>query len=176
MTHYSKSSTLFYLATCYSRFLATGKTLPFPRRVQIQTTTLCNGYCLFCPYRQLNSASAQGVMEESLFNKIIAELNTARYFSEIVFELHNEPLMDQRIFRFIQNVKTRTNNMACTLVTNGQLVDNYSVSEIRNSRVDRIIISLNAHYPETYERISGLNYKRIANNIETLLTEADLRQ
>jgi radical SAM protein with 4Fe4S-binding SPASM domain len=174
--HYSRLSTLCYLAAGYSNFSATGKVLSFPRRIQIQTSTTCNGRCVFCPYPKLSGTMAQGMMPESLFYKIVDELKTARYFSEVVFELHNEPLMDKRTFQFISYVKNHATNKVCTLVTNGQLIDNYTLSEIRSSQVDKFIISLNAFSPETYEKISGLDYRRIEKNIASILNAADLRK
>jgi len=116
-------------------------------------------------------------MEETLFRKIVDEVSTVPYFSEVLFELHNEPLLDERTFQFIEYVKTRYKNKACTIVTNGQLIDRFSLSEIKKSNVDLFVISLNAHSPETYEYISGgLSYKKIEKNIAIVMSEPDLKR
>jgi radical SAM protein with 4Fe4S-binding SPASM domain len=153
----------------------TGKAMPFPNKVQIQTNSGCNGKCLFCPYTQVSRRLAEGKMETSLFHKIIDELSSYPNFVEVLFELHNEPLLDNRTFHFIKYVKTKSPNYACTLVTNGQTIDKFSLSEILESDIDKFIISLNAYSPETYERVVGLDYNHVKNNIDLILAEADLR-
>ena len=97
------------------------------------------------------------MMETSLFYKIIDELSRSPYFVEVLFELHNEPLLDNRTFQFIRYVKSKNRNNACSLVTNGQTIDRFSLSEIVQSGIDKFIISLNAHSPETYKRVTGLD-------------------
>jgi radical SAM protein with 4Fe4S-binding SPASM domain len=176
LAKYSTLRTFTYLVGSCVKFVMTGKALSFPNKVQIQTNSTCNGKCVFCPYTQVSRRLPQGKMETSLFQKIIDELSSSPDFVEVLFELHNEPLLDNRTFQFIKYVKTKNRNNACTLVTNGQTLDMFSLSEILQSDIDKFIISLNAHSPETYERVVGLDYNHIKNNIDSVLSEADLRQ
>jgi radical SAM protein with 4Fe4S-binding SPASM domain len=139
--------------------------------------TSCNSSCVFCPYDEVKSHESQGTMDASLFHKIIDEISQSPYVSEILFELHNEPLLDNRTFEFIRQVKVKNTKKACTLVTNGQQLDRFSVNEIIQSNLDRLIISLNADSPETHRLISKiLDYEKIRNNIETILSDTKLRQ
>jgi radical SAM protein with 4Fe4S-binding SPASM domain len=116
-------------------------------------------------------------MEEDLYYKIIDELAEAPYTSEILFELHNEPLLDRRTFKFIEYAKTRNKKKACTMVTNGQLINEYSLTEIKRSNLDKLIISLNAYSAEMYEHISGgFSLERLKNNIALVISEDELRK
>ncbi len=116
-------------------------------------------------------------MARELFEKIIDELLSTKYPATLVFELHNEPLLDERIFDFIRYVKTRNAKIGCYLVTNGQLLDRFSLQEIRQSAIDRLIISLNAYSREMYQKLScGLDYDRIINNIYVLVSDDSLKQ
>lgn len=166
-----------YLARSYTKFFLTGKALAFPLTIQIQTTSLCNGHCIFCPYHEVSKRLEQGTMARELFEKIIDELLSTKYPATLVFELHNEPLLDERIFDFIRYVKNRNAKIGCYLVTNGQLLDRFSLQEIRQSAIDRLIISLNAYSREMYQKLScGLDYDRIINNIYVLVSDDSLKQ
>jgi MoaA/NifB/PqqE/SkfB family radical SAM enzyme len=107
LAKYSTLRTFRYLVGGCVRFIMTGKAMPFPNKVQIQTNSACNGKCLFCPYTQVSKRLPQGKMETALLHKIIDELSSFPSFVEVLFELHNEPLLDNRTFQFIKYVKTK---------------------------------------------------------------------
>jgi radical SAM protein with 4Fe4S-binding SPASM domain len=94
-----------------------------------------------------------------------------------MFELHNEPLLDKRIFELIKYVKSKAPGKLCLMVTNGELLDKFNPGDIIQSNLDELTISLNATSKDTYERISnGLSYDRVTNNISTLLANPVLKQ
>jgi radical SAM protein with 4Fe4S-binding SPASM domain len=176
LNNYSRTGSFLHLWRSYTGLIRNGKALPFPRKIQIQTISSCNGRCIFCPYDKVNKNLSQGIMEETLFRKIIDEATASPYLAEVLLELHNEPLSDNRIFQLIKYIKTKDKTKACTLVTNGELIEKYKVSEILASEVDRLVISLNAYSAETYERICpGLDFERVKRNIIKLLTEIELK-
>ncbi|MBN1367546.1 MAG: SPASM domain-containing protein [Dehalococcoidales bacterium] len=167
----------FYLSRSYLKFLLTGKALAFPLTIQIQTQSQCNGNCIFCPYPNVHKQLAQGIMDRDTFEKIVNELAATKYHPHLLFELHNEPLLDTRIFEFIGHAKKRLPGIICSLVTNGQLLDKFTLQEIKESNVDRIIVSLNAYSSEMYRKISGgIDFDRIINNISKLISDESLKQ
>jgi radical SAM protein with 4Fe4S-binding SPASM domain len=167
----------YYLASSYIKFFMTGKALAYPLLIQIQTRSLCNAHCQFCPYPVVSKRLEQGTMTRELFTKIIDEVNLIKHSCTIVFELHNEPLLDERIFEFIKYVKSRNRKTKICLVTNGQLIDKFTLEEIREAEIDQLIISLNAHTPEMYQKLNcGLDYDRIINNIHSLISEERLKR
>jgi radical SAM protein with 4Fe4S-binding SPASM domain len=165
-----------YIARSYAMFILSARTLSYPRMIQIQTESLCNARCEFCPYSEVSKNLEQGIMERDLFNKIIEEVGTVSCLNSFLFELHNEPLLDDRVFEFIKYVKQQNRHKECTIVTNGQLLDRFKLTEIADSNLDRLTISLNAYSRERYEECCGLYYDKILSNIDLLLKDASLKR
>jgi MoaA/NifB/PqqE/SkfB family radical SAM enzyme len=166
-----------YLTGAYAGFLATGRCLRSPYILHLQTKSLCNGRCSICPYRVVSKELEQGEMEWDLFFKIVGQAASEPLLSRIVFELHNEPLLDRRIWECVRHVKTMCPAKQCAMVTNGQLLDRFSLAEIHESKLDQLMISLNAHTRETYEKINnGLDYDRVMQNVARLLSDRDLKK
>jgi len=166
-----------YLIRAYFKFFTVGQCLGFPLVLQIQTQSLCNSRCSICPYRLVSKALDHGAMQEDLFQRIANELMSEMQFSTVVFALHNEPLLDRRLFAWVKQIKATSPNRYCIVSTNGELLDRFSSAEIVESNLDRLTISLNAHSRETYERINvGLDYERVMNNVCHLVSDGTMRQ
>ena len=144
-------SPYLYLIRTYSRFLATGKCLSYPRSLQIQTQSYCNARCSVCPYPTVSRRLKQGEMEWALFERIADQLTSEPSPSRILFELHNEPFLDKRILDCVRHVKAKKPGVRCSTVTNGELLDRFRASDIVDSGLNHLAISLNAHSKETYE-------------------------
>lgn len=180
----SKGSTRFgrlpmylYLLRTYPKFLATGKCLDFLRTLQIQTQSFCNGRCLMCPYPTVSQKLEQGKIDWELFKKIADEAATQPLLATALFELQNEPLLDKRTFDCIKYIKSINPNKRCVLVTNGQILDKFSLTEIIESGLDSLAVSLNAHSKEVYQQINiGLDYDRVMNNIARLLSDENIKR
>ena len=116
-------------------------------------------------------------MEWSLFQRIIDEAASEPLLSAIVFELHNEPLLDERIFDYVRYIKSIDASKFVVIITNGELLDRFSPEDIVQSGLDSLIISLNAHSRETYESINnGLDYDRVMNNVSRILENSAMRK
>lgn len=115
-------------------------------------------------------------MEWSLFDKIATEVASTKMLSVLLFELHNEPLMDTRTFSWVKHIKSASRDKKCMVITNGELLDRYSLSDILESKLDKLVISLNAHSREVYEAINnGLDYDRVMRNISRLISNQSTR-
>jgi radical SAM protein with 4Fe4S-binding SPASM domain len=166
----------FYLAGSYSKSILSNKTFDYPRMIQIQTNSLCNGRCVFCPYSETSKRFEQGTMDIALYEKIVKEAISNPFTTSMLFELHNEPLLDSRIFGLIKYVKDLDSSKECSCVTNGLLLDKFDFKDIKDSRLNRLTISMNAFTREKYEECCGLNYDRIMNNIDLLIKDERLRR
>jgi radical SAM protein with 4Fe4S-binding SPASM domain len=164
----SRLGRYIYVASNYVRFAISSKTLSYPRMIQIQTQSQCNARCAFCPYSTTSKKFQSGVMDLGLFKKIIDEIKAVSYTKNVLFELHNEPLLDHRVFELIKYIKQKNNHCQCSVVTNGQNLDDFSVQEIVDSKLDNLTISLNAFNRKTYEEWCGLDYQRTINNISKI--------
>jgi len=116
-------------------------------------------------------------MEGALFLKICDELVSEKKPPMFMFALHNEPLLDKRIFALVKHLKTQSPGTYCILPTNAELLDTFSLREIKASGVSQLNINLSAHSREVYERThNGLDYERVIANINSLVSDEILRQ
>lgn len=116
-------------------------------------------------------------MEWDLFAKIASESVSEPLLSTVVFELHNEPLLDKRIFDWVKYIKSISPNKTTVIVTNGELLDRFSSTDIVQSNLDTLVISLNAHSKEMYESINaGLDYDKVMKNVSYLISSQPVRQ
>lgn len=130
-----------------------------------------------CPYQAVSQRLDQGIMEWNLYRKIADEAAAERWLSLMVYELHNEPLLDKRIFECIKYFKLKNGKKYTSLITNGELLDRFSQEEIIQSQLDRLMISLNSHSKEVFESVNiGLDYERVQRNISSLLMNENLRR
>ena len=165
-----------YFMKTYPSFLVTGKCLSFPRVIQIQTQSRCNAQCLLCPYRITSKVLEQGIMDWGIFSKVTAELVSEKKPPMFMFALHNEPLMDKRIFDLVKHIKTKNPKTYCIIPTNVELLDTFSLQEIKQGEVDQFNINLGAHSREVYERTHhGLDYERVIKNINRMVGDETLR-
>jgi radical SAM protein with 4Fe4S-binding SPASM domain len=166
-----------YCVAAYSKFLTVGKSLDFPLIVHIQTQPFCNGRCVICPYSTVSKMLEPGIMEWDLFVKIANELASEPLLSKVTFQMQNEPLLDNRIFDCVKYLKSRNVDKMCSLVTNGELLDKFSLTDIVQSNLDSLIISINAHTKEMYQSINiGLDYDKVMQNIYRLLSNSSTKQ
>lgn len=167
----------WYLSGAYSKFLTVRKCLDFPFILQIQTQSFCNGRCSICPYVVVSKKLDQGTMEGNLFTKIANESAAEPVQATIVFNLHNESLLDRRIFDRVKYFKSINPDKHCRIVTNGELLDRVSSTDIIQSNLDVLVISLNAHSKQMYEGINkGLDYDKVMKNVSGLLSNQAVRQ
>jgi radical SAM protein with 4Fe4S-binding SPASM domain len=116
-------------------------------------------------------------MQWDLFQKIIDEATSEPRLTTIVFELQNEPLLDERIFDCVAYIKTKSPDKLVVIISNGELLDKFDHEKIVQSNLDSLLVSLNANSKEMYERLNtGLNYERVRNNVSSLLSNPALRQ
>jgi MoaA/NifB/PqqE/SkfB family radical SAM enzyme len=173
---YNHIQLYLYLFLAYTRFRMAGKCLSYPLVLQIQTQSFCNGRCIICPYSSVKKELEQGFMDWSLFQKIADELRSANQLSTVGFALQNEPLLDKRLFDWIKYMKSLCPDKQCVVTTNGEPLDRFGVEQVKQSGIDRIVISLNAYSKEMYEKINvGLDFDKVMVNVSNLLADPSLK-
>ena len=146
--------------------------ISFPILLQVQTTTACNGKCPFCPYPYVSRELPQGKMEWETYQKIVDECVSFPSLRFFTLMLQNEPLLDKDICKAIYYFKEKSEGrVPVFIVTNGYLLTPSLIKQLIDSRLDHLIISLNAHKKETYEELMpGFKFEKILNNIDNLLS------
>jgi radical SAM protein with 4Fe4S-binding SPASM domain len=110
-------------------------------------------------------------MDWSMIEKIARESASAPLLSAIIYELHNEPLLDKRIFDCVRYFTSLNKDKRCIVVTNGELIDEFAQEDIGQSGLHRLIVSLNAHSEHTYMKLNTrLHFDRVTKNVSSLLS------
>jgi MoaA/NifB/PqqE/SkfB family radical SAM enzyme len=138
----------------------------FPLFLMVQTTTRCNAACIFCPYPAVSKEIPQREMSFTLFRKLMNECGRHPDIQGIMLYLMNEPLMDPLIIDRIDCAKQHNPGASIIISTNGCDLDATMSERILGSQLDCIAISIHAHWPETYRRLTGRNdFERVLHDI-----------
>ena len=154
--------------------------MEFPKYLSIQTTSLCNGHCIFCPYDEIKDLFPKMIMEESLFRKIIDECSQYKNIERIILYLNNEPLTDPYLIERINYTKEKIPWASVHILTNGSLLTDELADRLIDSKLDWIGFSLHGIRKETIEKTMGLNYdltfRRVLNFIEKAKEKKDIKE
>jgi radical SAM protein with 4Fe4S-binding SPASM domain len=151
---------------------ATHRRVPeFPRTVQFETHTACNGACIFCPYPFAIESQPKGVMSADLFEKIVEEMahHPVRRISPY---LNNEPFLDPDILAKVRTLHERVPGAKIVLTTNGSRLDEAAVKGLlRTDALHALYISFQGVEKEGYEATmrGGLVFEQTLANVENLI-------
>lgn len=136
--------------------------------VMIETSNICNARCFFCPNQIMKRKKM--VMADDVFNRIIERIQ-AEKIKPTLFDLYHsgEPLTDKNLFNRIHLLKTIFPYSKIKFTTNFELANEAVISEMVNSELDSVQISLNASRKDTYERIMQTDFVRTYKNVEQLI-------
>ncbi len=142
----------------------------FPKIVQIQTSSICNGGCTICPYPYVEKDLSHGVMDDDTFKKIVDECSKHDVHRIIPF-LMNEPLADPKLIERIRYIKGKNPEAHVSISTNGSFLTKKKAEELVNSGVDSVGFSFQGITKGEYEGImKGLNYDETLAKIEYFLS------
>lgn len=134
--------------------------LPFPSRIHIEPTNVCNLDCHFCPYRK--QRRRQGYMGLSLFRKIVDECG--EHDPKLWLHFMGEPLLNRDLPQLIAYAKAQgisqvglsTNAFFLTLELGEQLI---------RSGLDRLECSVDGADQATYIRLRrSTEFERVVTN------------
>ncbi len=133
-----------------------------PRYLQIETTTICNASCSFCPQRAAGRGAE--VMSWDLFEKVLAD---SRHWEGLVYRLYllNEPLTDPMLTKRIAVVKVRQPKAAVELHSNASLLNEDLAERLVGSGLDTIRFSVDGFAQGTLRRARGLRKRTVYPNI-----------
>lgn len=144
--------------------------LPFFVKIQIQTTSRCNGRCVICPYPEVRQRLPQGEMTEETFFRIVDQI-AGRGVERTSLFLMNEPLLDRRIEQFTAHVKARDPDTTTLLFTNGLLLSERRARSLAEAGLDEVNVSINGFDRERYGRImQGIDFDRVIKNLHRVGT------
>ncbi|MCX5713912.1 MAG: radical SAM protein, partial [Candidatus Omnitrophica bacterium] len=138
----------------------------YPVWLTIDPTNICNLRCPFCPTGFGNIKRPKGMMNKEQFKKIMDILGP--HLLHIDMQNWGEPLLNNDIYKMISYAKKF--DIHVTLSTNFQNFNEISAEDMINSRLDRLILSIDGASQETYERYRrGGSFTKAIENIKTLV-------
>ena len=137
-----------------------------PAEVGLETISLCNAACTFCPYPTLERKGDK--MSGWLLDKLIEEMMDFKVpFFVSPFKV-NEPLLDKRFYDICRTIEGAT-VAYLRIFTNGAALVQRRVEEIASlERVHHLCISLNSVIPEEYEAIMSMPFDKTAKRLDNL--------
>lgn len=145
------------------RFIMERNTLP--EIVLIENTNFCNANCVMCPHSKMRRG--KGFMDFELFKKIIDDC-AAIGIKRVQLNATGEPLMDKNFVKEIAYAKKR-GIPEVYFFTNGLLLTDNMASDIVNAKADICVISFDSYNKESYERIRGIPFDIVKDNILNFL-------
>ena len=145
---------------------ATGKL-----NVQIQTTSVCTGKCIICPYLESWHKKNPGVMSDSNFHSILEQLSSLPV-RKICPYLENEPLADPQIFQRVAKIRETFPSALIEISTNALALTKENVDRLitaLSGGPHEIWISFHGVDQKSFEGIMGIPFNVCLNNIIHLL-------
>ena len=121
------------------------------RTLSIETYALCNRKCPFCPVAYDNNPKA--IMPTEVFEKIINELKELNFHGEIGLSNYGEPLLDERLPKFVRGIKKELGSRI-VISTNGDFLTVDKFRELVSAGVD--VFHVSQHDSEPSETIKKL--------------------
>lgn len=151
---------------------ATSRRVPsFPRTVQFETHTACNGACIFCPYPATIESQPKGFMKPELFEKIVGEMAPQRVRRISPF-LNNEPFLDPDMVAKVRYIHERVPKARIVLTTNGSRLDDKTIDALLGAdALHALYISFQGIDKAGYEATmrGSLVFEETLANVESLI-------
>ena len=151
----------------------------YPRQIRLDTTLLCQAWCLTC---HRHGGNRKGEMSFDLIDQILDDVSEwEQPLEEICPVNYGEFFMREEWFLILNKIAHKLPYTMITLASNGMLLDEKAVALLCKIPTFKVInFSINAYYDETYSMFMGLptdNLVRIKKAITLLrILRPDIRR
>ncbi len=138
----------------------------FPYALSIEPTTACNLGCPECPSGLKQFTRERGRLDVALNEKLLDEVKNTVFYINYYFQ--GEPFLHPNFLELVQAAKRR--KIYTSTSTNAHFISKDRATQIVNSGLDRLIISIDGLTQETYEsyRVDG-QLKKVLEGTRYLL-------
>jgi len=128
------------------KYLMRSASHSLPLKIGIEMSTGCNRSCVYCPV----GTSERDVhrMPFPKFQSLIDELDELGFVGRLSYHRFNEPLLDQRLNKFVSYANEKLPGSKHLISTNGDYLDSETLVELCDAGMDKIIISQHYVAPE----------------------------
>lgn len=147
--------------------------LDYPVLVHLETITVCNAACDFCPYPTV--ARKGNRMADELIEKVVNDLTDVP--PDLPFLLApyklSDPFLEHRLFDIIALVGRKLPGARVSLITNGAaLTDKKAMQLARCSNIAYVNVSLNSCDDVEYEQVMKIPFARTLERLTALHAHA----
>jgi len=142
--------------------------------INVQTNSLCNANCVFCPYVESWHKNNPGSMKESLYRKILDDLEEYPNFEVFCPYFQNDPLLDKRIFDLIEMFYDKYPDKKLELSVNPfniHKTNRDKLFKVLNDRDYTLIISFNGRNEVSFEYTMKIPYYHCLDQVLKLVEE-----
>jgi radical SAM protein with 4Fe4S-binding SPASM domain len=128
--------------------------LKYTNRISMELSNLCNYSMIHkkCPIHKINNPV---ILPSIIVYSVIETLKRYSFSGRIAFHTYNEPLIDPRLFKFIEIAKNSCPSCEIYICTNGYYLDQVMAEELANIGVSEINVSV--YSDREMERLSKIN-------------------
>lgn len=125
----------------------------YPFSLSIEPTTACNLACPECPSGLKQFTRPTGKLDIDLHKRMLSQVKKSVFYINYYFQ--GEPFLHPQFLELIKEAKK--NNIYTSTSTNAHFIDAEKAKKIVESKLDRLIISIDGLTQETYEnyRVNG---------------------
>ena len=120
--------------------------------VGIETVGNCNRSCGYCPVSM--HPKRQGRLSTELVHGFFRQLSNLNFSKKLVFHFYNEPLLEKRIFGFVEQASRIVPRAYRLLTTNGDLLTHDSL--LRLLDVGASAVAVSCHDREIYDKFTEI--------------------
>ena len=143
--------------------------LDFPEDVIVETNSYCNLSCIMCPYPFLKRS--KGEMDFQVFTKIVDEVAGISPNSRFWVAILGEPLLGKNLITMLRYARDK-GLKHINLNTNATFLTPEMTSQLLDSGIENLHVSLDASSSETYDKIRvGGDFDTSVRNVECFLAE-----
>lgn len=130
-------------------------------RVIIELNSKCNRKCWFCTNSLFHDEHDNIDMSDSVFEKIISELEQINYRESICLSFFNEPLLSRKFFGRIEELRRRLPDAFIYAFSNGDFLSKEALARLEKAGLNRLIIDIYTNgmeynYEESIETMHSL--------------------
>ncbi len=113
-----------------------------PNYIEIETSSLCNRRCKWCPNYVVHGRSKQQLMPWSFFSKALYSLSSCNYDGWLAFHNYNEPLANPRIFEELRFARAVLNNAKIAIYTNGDYLSSDKFNRLVSLKIKQVRVTI----------------------------------
>ncbi|MES1243475.1 MAG: SPASM domain-containing protein [Acidobacteriota bacterium] len=113
----------------------------------MEVNARCNRRCSYCPVSVLPAPKTDLFMSESLFDRIVSELERVNFQGNLSYHLFNEPLLRRDLETLVRKAAARLPNAFQVLFTNGDLLLDERYTSLREAGIDHFIVTRHDYEP-----------------------------